>query len=181
MSRIGKKPILIPKDVDVKMSGNAVLIKGPKGEISRIIPSNIGVAVKEGKIFVEPLRSDRETNVFWGLIRADLNNYVKGVIDGYEKRMEIEGVGYKAVVEGNEIVLNVGFTHQIRVRAPEGVKFAVQKNVIIVSGIDKAKVTQTAARVKKVKPPEPYKGKGIRYQGETVRRKVGKRATSAGT
>ena len=179
MSRIGKKPILIPEDVEVKIEGQKVIISGPKGELFREIRPEIKVEVKGNQIFVSPQAETKKTKAFWGTSRAHLANMVQGVKEGYEKKLEIEGVGYKASVEGvDTIQLSVGFTKPTKIKAPKDIKFSVEKNVITVSGADIELVGLIAARIRKVRPPEPYKGKGIRYQGEIVRRKVGKRAVT---
>ncbi len=178
MSRIGKKPILIPEGVEVKVEGNKVTLKGPKGTLVQDVRPEIKVSVEDGKIVLSPQKETKKTRAFWGLSRALLANAVKGVTEGFEKKLEIEGVGYRANVEGQDLVLQVGFSHPVRVTAPEGVSFSVEKNIITVSGIDREKVGQTAARVRKVKPPEPYKGKGIKYKGEQIRRKLGKKAAT---
>lgn len=179
MSRVGKKPILIPENVEVKIEGQKVIIKGPKGELSREIRPEIKVEVKGSQIFVLPKEETKKTKAFWGLTRTLLANMIKGVTEGYEKKLEIEGLGFKALVEGEDLKLLVGFTHPVKIKAPQGISFRVTRNEITVSGIDKEKVGLVAAMIRKVKPPEPYKGKGIRYQGEIVRRKVGKRAATA--
>lgn len=179
MSRVGKKPILIPEDVEVKIEGQKVIISGPKGELSREIRPEIKVEVKENQIFVSPQVETKKTKAFWGSIRAHLANMVQGVKEGYEKKLEIEGVGYKASVEGSDTIqLSVGFTKPTKIKAPKDIKFSVEKNVITVSGADIELVGLIAAKIRKVRPPEPYKGKGIRYQGEIVRRKVGKKAVT---
>ena len=195
MSRVGKKPILIPENVEAKVveatassptlanarviEGQKVIIKGPKGELSREIRPEIKVEAKGNQIFIFPKRESKKTKAFWGLTRTLLANMIKGVKEGYEKKLEIEGLGFKALVEGENLELLVGFTHPVKIKAPPDIKFLVEKNVITVSGIDKEKVGQISATIRKVKPPEPYKGKGIRYQGEIVRRKVGKRVVTA--
>jgi large subunit ribosomal protein L6 len=178
MSRVGKKPILIPENVEVKVEGQKVTIKGPKGELSREIRSEIKVELKDNQIFIFPVEETKKTKAFWGLTRALLANMIKGVKEGYEKRLEIEGVGFKVSVEGEDLKLFVGFTHPVTIKAPQNIKFSAEKNVITVSGIDKEKVGQISATIRRVNPPEPYKGKGIRYQGEIVRRKVGKKAVT---
>ena len=178
MSRVGKKPIVIPEGVEVKIEGQKVTIKGLKGEIYQEIRPEIGLEVKEGKIFLFPKIQTKKTKAFWGLTRALLNNMVKGVLEGYEKKLEIEGLGYKAFLEGNDLVLQVGFTHPVKIVAPEGIKFSVEKKVITVSGIDKEKVSQLAAKIRKIRPPEPYKGTGIKYLGEVIRRKAGKKVVT---
>ena len=178
MSRIGKKPIEIPQGVEVKITGQQIMIKGPKGELSQGVRPEIKVEVKEGKIFVTSQIETKKSKALWGLTRALLQNMTKGVVEGYEKKLEIEGVGYRANLEGQDLVLNVGFSHSVKIKAPEGIKFAVEKNIITVSGIDKGLVGQTAAKIRGVRPPEPYKGKGIKYVGEQIRRKVGKKAVT---
>jgi len=197
MSRVGKKPILIPENVEVKIEGQKVIIKGPKGELTKEIWAEIKVEIKDNQIFVSPKLSttfrennlgkpdvkkvvgSKKTKAIWGLTRALLATMVKGVTEGYEKKLEIEGLGFKALVEGDTLVLNVGFSHPLKIEASQDIKFSVEKNVITVSGINKEKVGQVAAIIRKCKPPEPYKGKGIRYQGEVVRRKVGKKVVTA--
>jgi len=178
MSRIGKKPIEIPEAVEVKITGQQVNIKGAKGELSQVVRPEIKVEVKEGKIFVTCQIETKKSKALWGLTRALLQNMVKGVTEGYEKKLEIEGVGYRANLEGQDLVLNVGFSHPVKIVAPQGIKFGVEKNIITVSGIDKGLVGQIAAKIRKVRPPEPYKGKGIKYVGEQIRRKVGKKAAT---
>ena len=179
MSRIGKKPIEIPQAVEVKIDNQKVLIKGPKGELNIEVRPEIKAEVKEGKILVTPKIETKQTKAFWGLTRALLQNMIKGVTEGYEKKLEIEGVGYKVNLEGQDLVLNIGLSHPVKLKAPEGIKFAVEKNIITVSGIDKGLVGQIAAKIRRVRPPEPYKGKGIKYVGEQIRRKVGKKAVTA--
>ena len=181
MSRVGKKPIQIPQGVEVKISGQKVMVRGPKGELSREVRPEIGVEVKEGKILVSPKIETKKTKALWGLTRALIANMIKGVTEGYEKKLEIEGIGFRASVEGENLVLSVGFTHPVKIKAPEGIKFSVEKNIITVSGTDKELVGQMAAKIRAIRPPEPYKGKGIRYVGERVRRKVGKKAATAAT
>ena len=178
MSRVGKKPIEIPQSVEVKITGQQVNIKGAKGELSQVVRPEIKVEVKEGKIFVTTQMETKKSKALWGLTRALLQNMIKGVTEGYEKKLEIEGVGYRANLEGQDLVLNVGFSHSVKIKAPEGIKFSVEKNIITISGIDKGLVGQIAAKIRRVRPPEPYKGKGIKYVGEQIRRKVGKRAVT---
>jgi large subunit ribosomal protein L6 len=179
MSRIGKKPIEIPEGVEVKIEGQKVTIKGSKGELNREIRPEIGIEIKEEKIFISPKIETKKTKAFWGLTRTLLFNMIKGVTEGYEKKLEIRGIGYKANLEGENLILDVGFSHQVKIKMPEEIKFSVEKNIITVSGIDKQKVGELSAKIRKVKPPEPYKGKGIRYVGEHVRRKMGKRVVTA--
>jgi len=187
MSRIGKKPITIPDGVEIKVEGLKVTAKGPKGELTFEVFPQLEIKV-EGKLIKTSVKEiagrakeARQANTLWGSARALLNSIIKGVKEGYEKKLSIEGVGYRAAVEGNDLVLQMGFTHPVRLKGKDGVKFLVEKNIITVSGIDKNKVSQTAAEIKRVRPPEPYKGKGIRYLGEVVRRKEGKRAAATTT
>ena len=181
MSRIGKKPIEIPKGVDVKIEGDLVKVKGPKGELSQKIRPEIKIEIKEGKIFVSPKIETKKTKAFWGLTRTLLSNNIKGVVEGYEKKLEIQGLGYKAEIEGENLILRVGFSHLVKFEPPKGIKLAVDKNIITVSGISKELVSQVAAKIRKIRPPEPYKGKGIRYLGEIVKIKPGKKVvTTAG-
>ena len=182
MSRIGKKPILIPEKVEMKIDGQKIFIKGPKGELSLEVRPEIKVAINDGKIVVSPQTDTKRTAAFWGLTRALLQNIVKGVTEGFEKKLSMEGIGYRAKLEGEELILQVGFSHPVPIQPPPGIKFSVEKNIITISGIDKGLVGQIAAKIRKVRPPEPYKGKGIRYLGEYVRRKAGKKAatTAAG-
>ncbi len=180
MSRIGKKLIEIPKGVEVEIDNDSVLVKGPKGELERKIRPEIRIEIKDGAIQVSPKKETQKTLAFWGLTRALLSNMVYGVFQGFEKKLQIEGIGYKAALEKDTLVLNLGFSHPVKFETPQGVSFSVEKNIITLSGIDKELVTQTAAVIRKAKPPEPYKGKGIRYVGEEVKRKVGKKAAGAG-
>lgn len=178
MSRIGKKPIPIPDDVEVKIEGQTIRVKGPKGEISQEIRPEIKVEIKGNQIILSPQISSKKTKAFWGTSRVLISNMISGVKEGYERKLEIIGIGYKASLEGEDLILQMGFTHPVRIKAPEGIKFKIEKNIITVSGIDKRLVAQTAANIRKVKPPEPYKGKGIKYFGEYIRRKVGKKAVA---
>ncbi len=180
MSRIGKKPILIPAGVETKIQEWKVIVKGPKGELSREIRPEIKIEIKEGKIFVAPEINTKETKALWGLTRALIANMIKGVTEGYEKKLQLEGLGYRASLEKEDLVLQVGFTHPVKIKTPKGIKFLVEKNIITVSGIDKELVGQITAKIRKVCPTEPYKGKGIRYVGEVIRKKAGKKATTTG-
>ena len=178
MSRIGKKPILIPEGIKVKLEGNIIVVKGPKGELSKEIRPEIAIEIKENRILVSIRIENKQTRALWGLTRALISNMVKGVTEGFEKKLEIEGLGFKAQVTGNDLELFIGFSHSVKIRAPENVNFTVEKNIITVSGPDLERVSQTAAKIRKVKPTEPYKGKGIKYLGEIVRRKVGKKVAA---
>lgn len=175
MSRVGNKPVDVPSGVDVKVDGSAVTVKGSKGELNRMFHERIGFDVDEGVVTVTRPDDTRESRALHGLSRALLHNMVVGVSDGFRKELEIQGVGYRATLKGKDIELLVGFSHPVTVEAPEGITFEVpEQTKIIVSGIDKEQVGQVAADIRKVRPPEPYKGKGIRYVGEYVRRKAGK-------
>ena len=175
MSRVGNKPVELPDGVDVKIQGNAVTVKGSKGELNRSFNERIGFDIDNGFVSVTRPDDSRESRALHGLSRALLANMVTGVSDGYRKELEIQGVGYRVALKGNDIELLVGFSHPVTVQAPEGISFEVPEPTrIVVSGIDKEQVGQVAANIRKVRPPEPYKGKGIRYVGEYVRRKAGK-------
>ncbi|MDP1538622.1 MAG: 50S ribosomal protein L6 [bacterium] len=183
MSRVGKKPILIPQGVDVKIEGSKVMVKSSKGEISKEFRPEIKIETKDDKILVLPRQEKeklKEIKALWGLTRTLVANMIEGVTAGFEKKLEIEGIGFKGEVSGEELVLYVGFSHSVKLRIPKGIKILVDKNIITVSGIDKELVGQFAATIRKVKPAEPYKGKGIKYMGEIIRRKVGKKVVTAG-
>ena len=175
MSRIGKQPIEILKGVDIKIEGQTVSVKGPKGELSRVVHDEVNVEQKENEVIVFSNNS-----ALWGTTRSNIANMVHGVVDGYEKKLELEGIGYRVAVEGDNVVLNVGFSHTVEIKIPEGLSCMVDKNTIVVSGINKERVGELAAKIRKAKPAEPYKGKGFRYEGEVIRRKLGKRAAGAG-
>ena len=180
MSRIGKKPIDVPSGVDVKIDGQDVVVKGSKGELSRTFNERIGFEMEDGVLTLTRPDDSRESRALHGLSRALLNNMVVGVSDGFVKELEIHGVGYRATLKGKDIELLVGFSHPVNIEAPEGITFDVpEQTKIVVSGIDKELVGQVAANIRKVRPPEPYKGKGIRYVGEYVRRKAGKAGATA--
>lgn len=181
MSRIGKQPIQIPDNVEVKIDGQKITIKGPKGELSREIRTEIKMEEKQGQVFVCLARKGgqaKKDRAYWGLSRSLIANMVKGVSEGYGKKLQIIGVGYKANVEGKNLVLSAGFSHPVEMEIPEGLEINIEKDIITISGIDKELVGQFAAKIRKVRPPEPYKGKGIRYIDEVVRRKVGKKAVA---
>jgi len=179
MSRIGKKLIEIPQGVKAELSGNEIKVSGPKGELKQAIHPEIKIEIKDGKIFVTPVSElSKKGRGLWGLYRALISNMVEGVNKGFEKRLEIEGVGFKAMVDGNNLVLNLGFTNPVKIEKIPGINFSVEKNVIIVSGPDKERVGHIAALIRKQKKAEPYKGKGIKYQGEKIRRKEGKKVVA---
>ena len=176
MSRIGRLPVPVPAGVDVTINGNEVTVKGPKGTLSRTIAQPLSVTRQEdGTILVTRPNDERESRSLHGLSRTLINNMVVGVTEGYSKQLEIVGTGYRAAQKGTGIELSLGFSHTVTVEAPEGVDLKVEGNLtIIVSGISKERVGEVAANIRKIRPPEPYKGKGVRYAGENVRRKVGK-------
>ncbi len=180
MSKIGKQPIIIPDGVEVKISGNLILAKGPKGELKREIPVEIKAELADKKILVTPARQTKRTAALWGLTRQLLANMATGVSQGFEKKLELQGVGYKVALQGKDLNLNLGFSHPITFPAVPGIEFKVEKNIISVSGIDKELVGQIAADIRKLKKPEPYKGKGVRYVGEKVKIKAGKKAVKGG-
>ncbi|MFA6437429.1 MAG: 50S ribosomal protein L6 [Candidatus Paceibacterota bacterium] len=181
MSKIGKQPIKIPTGVDVKLDNRNIDVKGPRGTMARQIPGGVGVEIKDDFIIVTSKNLDtKQGKALWGTWRALINNMVIGVTDGFKKVLEYKGVGYKAVVEGKNLNLELGFSHSIKMPSPDGIEFSTEKNTIIVSGIDKELVGQVAARIKKLRPPEPYKGAGIKYLGEIILRKEGKKSVSAG-
>jgi large subunit ribosomal protein L6 len=177
MSRIGKSPIEIPPGVSVSVSPGRVMVNGPLGELSQQIPGRMKVEQRDGELLVQRPTERGEDRALHGLTRTLVANMVEGVTKGFEKRLEIQGVGYRASLRGEALELAVGYSHPVVVEPRAGISFEVPAPTqIVVKGIDKQQVGQTAAEVRKVRPPEPYKGKGIRYAGEYVRRKVGKRA-----
>jgi large subunit ribosomal protein L6 len=181
MSRVGQAPIAIPSGVDVTVQGREITVKGPKGELSRLVPEVLSINIEEGELTVARADDERESRALHGLFRSLIANMVTGVTEGYRRGLEIVGVGYRATAQGDRALeLAVGYSHTVKVEAPEGITFEVPSNTRIdVVGIDKEKVGQVAADIRAIRKPEPYKGKGIRYQGEQVRRKAGK-AASAG-
>lgn len=177
MSRIGRKPIPVPAGVEIQIEPELVTVKGPKGELSERIPRDITV-VQEGEELLVTRPTDRgEHRSLHGLTRSLVANMVEGVTDGFQKTLEIQGVGYRAALKGSDLTLALGYSHPVEIPAPDGISFDVpQPTSVIVKGISKQLVGETAAKIRKSRPPEPYKGKGIRYEGEHVIRKVGKRA-----
>jgi large subunit ribosomal protein L6 len=177
MSRIGRKPIQVPDSVTVEVAPGSVAVKGPKGELSQSFSPAMTIEQADGAITVERPTNRGEHRALHGLTRSLIANMVEGVTDGFEKRLEIQGVGYRAQLRGRNLELALGYSHPVSVEAPDGIEFEVpQQTEIVVRGIDKQLVGQVAADIRKRRPPEPYKGKGIRYRGEQVMRKVGKRA-----
>jgi large subunit ribosomal protein L6 len=177
MSRIGKRPIAIPDGVTIDVRPGMVAVKGPRGELSQAVSPDMKVTQADGTLTVERPTDRGEHRALHGLTRSLIANMVEGVTDGFEKRLEIQGVGYRARLQGKALDLSVGYSHPVSVTAPEGIEFEVPvPTQIVVRGIDKQLVGEIAARIRRTRPPEPYKGKGIRYAGEHIRRKVGKRA-----
>jgi large subunit ribosomal protein L6 len=177
MSRIGKQPIPVPEGVAVSIEPGLVRVNGPKGELEERVARDISVEQEDGQLVVRRPTDRGEHRALHGLTRSLIANMVEGVTDGFEKRLEIQGVGYRAQLRGSDVELNVGYSHPVQVSAPAGIDFEVPAPTqIVVRGVSKQLVGETAARIRKVRPPEPYKGKGIRYAGEYVQRKVGKRA-----
>jgi large subunit ribosomal protein L6 len=177
MSRIGKQPVAIPDGVEVDVKPGSVTVKGPKGELNQVIDNDMTVSVDGGTLTVARPTDRGEHRALHGLTRSLIANMVQGVTEGFEKRLQIQGVGYRAQLKGKALELALGYSHPVSLPAPDGIEFEVpQPTEVIVRGIDKQLVGETAARVRKSRPPEPYKGKGVRYQDEHVARKVGKRA-----
>lgn len=176
MSRLGKLPVTIPAGVTVTLEGSELKVKGPKGELSRPVKEkHVDIKIDGDTITLEPKKTP-EAPAMWGTYAAHLRNMITGVTDGFTKVLEIEGVGYRAEVKGSDLVLNVGYSHQVPMPIPDGVQATVEKNVITLTGFNNEILGQYAADVRDVRPPEPYKGKGIRYQGEQITRKQGKKA-----
>jgi len=176
MSRIGKKPIAIPSGVTVAVDGQTVTVKGPKGQLAWTVADEIAVSQADGQLNLAPHEDTQRGRAMWGLSRTLVNNMVEGVTKGYEETLELVGVGYRAAMKGNALSMQLGFSHDVDIKPPEGITFATPKQTEIrISGIDKQAVGEIAARIRRIRPPEPYKGKGVRYSGEKVRRKEGKK------
>jgi large subunit ribosomal protein L6 len=175
MSRVGKKPIPIPSKVKVVLTDEGVVVQGPKGELRRVVPPQLTVQVEDNRITLKPQEEGPKVNALFGLFRTLLANMVKGVAEGFERVLEIQGVGYRAEVQGNQLILNLGYSHVVPFQLPEGISAQVDKQTrLVLSGVDRDLLGLTAARIRRFRPPEPYKGKGIKYQEEKIRRKVGK-------
>ena len=175
MSRIGRMPIAIPAGVTVEVAeNNKVTVKGPKGKLERVLPAEMAIKVEGAQVLVSKPNDLKKMKSLHGLTRTLINNMVLGVTDGFEKKLEVNGVGYRAAKSGKKLTLNLGFSHPVEMEDPERIETAVDGNLIIVKGIDKEKVGQLAAEIRDKRRPEPYKGKGIKYVDETIRRKVGK-------
>ncbi len=176
MSRVGKHPVALPQGVTAEVKGHVVAVKGKLGNLSLSFPPEVEVKVADGKISVTPLQETQRARMMWGTIRNSVNNMVKGVTDGFKESLEIEGVGFRAAVQGKELVLQIGFSHEVKFAIPEGITIKAEKPTLIsVTGFDRQKVGQVSAEIRALKKPEPYKGKGIKYAGERIRRKEGKK------
>lgn len=180
MSRLAKKPILIPPGVSVTKQGELYIFKGPKGELKKSFSGSVNIKLQtdSAQLFLKD-QSAKNSLALLGTSAALFKNCINGVLDGFEKKLELEGVGYKVQADGTGLSLSLGFTHQIKISAPDGIIFKIEKNQILISGADKEKVGRVAAEIRSKKPPEPYKGKGIHYVGEIIRRKAGKKAVAA--
>lgn len=176
MSRVGKYPVSLPQGVTAEFKNHTLAVKGKMGHMDLVVPSEVDVKVEAGKVAVSMVHDTQRARVLWGTTRNNINNMVKGVTDGFRTVLEIEGVGFKAAMQGKELVLNIGFSHEVRYTAPEGITIKAEKPTqLSVAGINKQQVGQVAAEIRGMKKPEPYKGKGIKYEGERVRRKEGKK------
>lgn len=180
MSKVGKKSIIVPDGVSVSVDGNEIKITGPKGEMSRKFPKVIELDISKNKLMVKPKGKNERAKVFQGTFRAIIANMITGVTKGWSKELEMNGTGYRAELQGNNLVLTVGLSHPVIIEPPEGISFKVEKTDITVGGTDKETVGLVAAKIRSVRPPEPYKGKGIKYKDEVIRRKPGKAAKAAG-
>ncbi len=176
MSRIGKLPVEVPNGTNIEIEDQSFVAKGPKGELAVQIMDGFNVVQKENRIEITPKDDSKELAQFWGLQRTLIGNTIKGVSEGFSKTLEVNGVGFRVSLQGNKLVLNLGFSHPVEYITPEGIDLKVEQTTITVSGVDKQKVGSVAAAIREFKKPEPYKGKGIRYQDEVVRRKAGKTA-----
>lgn len=184
MSRLGKKPIMIPEGVEVKFKDGLMAIKGPMGGVSRYFKDDIIISVEKNEITLRPnaakkTRRNKEISAFWGTYASHIRNMIEGVTKGFSKILVIEGIGYRAAKDGSILILTLGFSHPVKVPVPPGVDLKLEKNTIVISGVDKEQVGTFAAQVRDFKKPEPYKGKGIRYQGEIIRHKAGKKAVAS--
>jgi large subunit ribosomal protein L6 len=176
MSRIGKRPVAIPQGVTANVAGQAISIKGPKGTLQFTLPDDVAAKLEGGAVQVDPRHETKRARAMWGMSRSVLANIVAGVTKGFERRLEITGVGYRAAVQGKNLQLSLGYSHDVQYPIPEGIAIATPKPTeIVVTGIDKQKVGQVAAEIRAFRPPEPYKGKGIKYAGEYIFRKEGKK------
>jgi large subunit ribosomal protein L6 len=180
MSRIGKKEIEIDENVKVSLTGKNVLISGPNGQEQIKLPDVLTAKINDSKLIVDRINDKKETKSLHGLFRQLLANATKGVTENYQKQLEIKGVGYRAIQDGEKLVLSLGYSHPVEIIPPEGIKFTIAKNIITIEGLNKQKVGQMAAHLRSLRPPDPYKGKGIRYLGENIKLKPGKTAKATG-
>lgn len=176
MSRIGKNAIVIPEKTEINVSDGVIAVKGPLGELRRRFVSDVNIAIADGSVTVTPSSESRESVALWGTFAAHIRNMVAGVNTPFVKKLQVEGIGYKADVQGKKVVLNVGYSHPVDMAIPEGLTVTAEKGLITISGSDKELVGQFAANIRAIRKPEPYKGKGIKYEGEIIRRKQGKKA-----
>ena len=181
MSRIGKKPIVIPDDVTVSIEDGVIIVKGPKGELKREFSDEVEIKVDGDQVVRTVRKNTKRAFTLWGTYSSHIQNMIEGVSKGFEKKLQLEGIGYRAALQGSDLNLSLGFSHPVVVKPPDGVNYQVDKNIITVSGIDKEKVGNDAARIRALRKPEPYKGKGIRYEGEVVMRKAGKKMAGTAT
>lgn len=176
MSRLGKLPVDLPEKVNVTVQPNLVLVKGPKGELSTPTTDDVTVEVKDGKIWVKPANESKRARALWGTVRANVNNLVTGVTNGYSRTLEVNGVGYRAALQGQTLSISLGYSHEVKYILPKGISAKVEKQTsILLEGIDKQKLGQVAAEIRSLRPPEPYKGKGVKYAEERILRKEGKK------
>ena len=174
MSRVGRKPIAIPKGVNITIGKDQVAVKGPKGELKRPLPTGVALKASATELLVERADDSRPNRAKHGMVRAIVANMVKGVSEGFERKLEINGVGYRAEVAGQKLNMALGFSHPVAFELPKGISAKVDKNLVILSGIDREQLGETASKIRGIRPPEPYKGKGIKYLEEVIHRKVGK-------
>lgn len=182
MSKIGKKPITVASDIEVKLDGTILNVKGPKGTLTKTIPANLQVTIADGLVTVQPRQGhseSRDDRALWGLWRALISNMITGVSQGWQESLEFQGIGYKAAVKGNDLELSLGYSHPITIQAPVGITFTTDKTSIKISGIDKETVGHIASIIRSQRLPEPYKGSGIRYSDEIIKKKAGKKAATA--
>ena len=179
MSKLGKKPIVIPSGVEVRLADGVFYSKGSQGSLEQKLLSGLATEIKDDQITIKPLDDNRQTRANWGTMAALVKNALLGVKEGFSKTLQMEGIGFRAQLQGKDLILSVGYSHPVKFTPYAGVKIEVEKNLIKISGIDRQLVGQVAAQIRKIKPPEPYLGKGIRYQGEVIRRKAGKKAAAA--
>jgi large subunit ribosomal protein L6 len=176
MSRLGKLPVALPDKVSATLAADHIAVKGPKGELKTLVTGDVTVEITDGKVWVKPANDSKRSRAMWGTVRANVNNLVKGVSVGFTRTLEISGVGYRAAVVKDVLTLTLGFSHEVKYIVPAGVTLTVDKQTVVtITGADKQKVGQVASEIRSLRPPEPYKGKGIKYSDETVRRKEGKK------